>query len=150
MWKTNGKKIRYIIYPYENGKIIDEKKFKKYNPNTYSFLLENKNELSKRDKGKKKYPTWYAYGRSQSLMPPKKQKVIYLSCFINPDKLSISITKSLLFQGCLCIEPNDEDYIDLIKKSICNNIDFIKSISPKRSGGWINLSSRNLYKIPLP
>jgi len=55
----------------------------------------------------------------------------------------------MLYQGCICIEPNNNEDIFIIKNSILNNIDFIKAISSKRSGGWINLSSSNLYKIQL-
>jgi len=146
---TNSKEIKYIIYPYNNGKIINENDFKLSNPNTYSFLLENKDELSKRDKGNKEYATWYAYGRTQSLLISKKQNVIYLPCFINPDNITIDIKPSMLYQSCLCIEPNTDADMITIKNSIMKNINFIKSISSKRSGGWINLSSSNLYKVPI-
>ena len=62
---TNGIIKKYIIYPYDNCKIIDEKKFKEANPK--KEYLENKEELAKRDKGNKTYPAWYAYGRSQAI-----------------------------------------------------------------------------------
>ena len=146
---TNSKDIKYIIYPYNNGKIINEDDFKQSNPNTYNYLLKNKDELSKRDKGNKEYATWYAYGRTQSLLVSKKENVIYLPCFINPDNITIDIKPPMLYQSCLCIEPNNNTDIIIIKNTILNNIEFIKSISSKRSGGWINLSSSNLYKIPL-
>jgi hypothetical protein len=78
-WKqiTNGRVIKYIIYPYNNGKIINENTFKNDNPLTYKYLLENKSELAKRDKGNKIYPAWYAYGRSQSIKHSNK-KCIYI------------------------------------------------------------------------
>jgi hypothetical protein len=151
-WKeiTNSKCIKYIIYPYENGNIISEKKFKENNPQTYEYLLNNKDELSKRDKGNKKYPEWYAYGRSQSITFSSK-KCIYISSFINPDNIkdNILIKKGLLHHSCLCIEPNNDKDIEKIISSIINNIDFVERNSSKRSGGWISLSSRILYQIIL-
>lgn len=65
-----NKNVKYIIFPYENGKIIPKNIFKKNNPNTYGYLKKHKSELEERDKGRKTYATWYAYGRTQSITPP--------------------------------------------------------------------------------
>jgi hypothetical protein len=139
-----------VIYPYnDSGKIIKETEFKQNNPQTYEYLLQNKEELAKRDKGNKTYPEWYAYGRTQSLLIPNKKRVIYIPCFIHPDDIKMTIKQPILFYGCLCIQPDNDNDIEIIKEAITTNSDFLKSMSSKRSGGWINLSSSNLYKIPL-
>ena len=145
---TDGKTQKYIIYPYHNGKIIPEKKFRETNPQTYQYLLDNKKELAKRDKGNKTYPAWYAYGRTQSIIKPKAKRVIYLPSFINPNdyKMEISLAPSL-YQGCLCIEPLNDADTEKIYDIIQKNMKYIAEISSKRSGGWITLSSRNLYGI---
>lgn len=150
-WKniTDGKNMKSIIYPYNDGNIINESLFKKNNPKTYNFLLTNKEELSKRDKGNKKYETWYAFGRTQSLKISKKSRVIYIPTLIDPSNISISIREPTLFQSSLCIEPNKDDDVEIIVNTIKKNINYLKSISSQRSGGWITLSSRNLYKIPI-
>ncbi len=151
-WKkiTNGMIERFIIFPYKEGNIINEDIFSKENPLTYNYLLSNKNELSKRDKGNKKYPKWYSYGRTQSIKYSKK-KCIYIPCFLNPNLINEKITthSNILHSGCLCIEPNNEDDIQKIINAIVKNKDFIKLNSSKRSGGWINLSNRTLYDIEL-
>jgi len=151
-WKdlTNGPVNKYIIYPYINGKIIPDELFKQDNPLTYRYLMENKEELSKRDKGNKTYPEWYAYGRSQSIKYCDKI-CIYIPCFIEPANIknSMFIKKGMLHQSCLCIEPNNESDITNIMSRIIANIDFITNNSSKRSGGWINISSRILYNITL-
>ena len=151
-WKTitNGNIENFIIYPYKEGIIIDEEIFSKENPLTYNYLLSQKAELSKRDKGNKVYPKWYAYGRTQSLTYSKK-RCIYIPCFLNPELINEKIiTKNnILHSGCLCIEPNDEKDIQQIIKTIINNKEFIKLNSSKRSGGWINISSRTLYDLEL-
>ena len=103
-----------------------------------------------RDKGNKVYPEWFAYGRSQSIKY-SNTKCIYISCFIDPANINnaLFVKKGMLHHGCLCIQPNDEKYIDQIVNCIKHNIDFISNNSSKRSGGWINLSSRVLYDVPL-
>lgn len=147
---TNGSEDKYIIYPYTNGIIIKEDVFKLDNPLTYEYLLKNKDELSKRDKGHKKYPEWFAFGRSQSIKK-KNQRCIFMPCFINPIEIKtiLRVREPILYQGCLCIEPNNSDDIHIIIQSIINNIEFIRCNSSKRSGGWINISSRVLYQISI-
>jgi hypothetical protein len=151
-WKsiTNGNETKYIIYPYNDGKIIPENEFKRDNPQTYDYLLLNKDELSKRDKGRKTYPSWYAYGRSQSINTSSRRS-IYIPCFIYPDNIKncLFIKEPMLHHSCLCIEPKNEKDIECIIMSIIKNIDFITVNSSKRSGGWITLSSRILYQIPI-
>lgn len=150
-WKivTNGNQDKYIIYPYNNGKIIRENDFKLINPKTYNYLVNNKEELRKRDKGNKTYPEWYAYGRSQSILHSNK-KCVYISSFLNPRKISeyLHIREGTLHQNCLCIEPKNENDIPDIIDAIKNNIQFISNNSAKRSAGWINISSRILYQVP--
>ena len=149
---TNGASTKYIIYPYKDGKIIDEDTFKSENRLTFEYLVKNKEELEKRDNGKKAYPTWYAYGRSQSIKCVDK-KCIYIPCFIDPNPNTIHdhifTYENILHYGCLCIEPKDEKDIERIKNVIIDNIEFIKNNSSKRSAGWINLNSSLLYNLPL-
>lgn len=147
---TNGTTIKYIIYPYKECKIIPENEFKELSPLIYNYLLGNREELSRRDKGRVKYPEWYAYGRTQSLKI-QNGKCIYIPCFINPNNIkeSIFIKDGMLHYSCLCIVPNDENDINKIKELLIKNIEFIKRNSAKRSGGWINISSRVLYQIKL-
>ncbi len=147
---TSGTSNKYIIYPYENGKIIEETTFKLVNPLTYDYLLQNKIELSNRDKGNKTYPAWYAYGRSQSIIY-KDTQCVYIPCFIDPKNIhtNIYVHKDVLHYSCLCIEPNHGVDIKIIIDVIIKNINFINDNSSKRSAGWINISSRVLYEIPL-
>jgi hypothetical protein len=151
-WKviTNGIVDKYIIYPYKNGKIIEEEIFKQTNPITYKYLLEHKHELEQRDKGKKTYPVWYSYGRSQSIHYMKKP-CIYVRCFIDSSKIEnyLTIKDNTLHYGCLCICPNNNVDIDDIVNIIKKNSSFIGDNSSKRSGGWITISSRILNEIPL-
>lgn len=62
---NSNNEYKYIIYPYDkNKKIINENYLSKNFPKTYNYLLEIKDILLSRDKGKtEKYEAWYAYGR---------------------------------------------------------------------------------------
>lgn len=60
--------IKYIIYPYNNKKVIPEDVLQTQYPLTYTYLLSQKDRLNQRDKGKTSgYEAWYAYGRKQGL-----------------------------------------------------------------------------------
>jgi len=149
-WKQvmKSNKLTWIIFPYLNGKIIQEDIFKEDNSKTYEYLLQNKNELSKRDKGKKKYANWYAYGRTQSIKLSDNKECIYIPIFCNPNNFKILKYKNLLHISSIKIEVLDNNYsLDNIIDIIKNNRDYIIENSPKRGGGWINLTTRILNNI---
>ena len=140
----------WVIYPYENGVIIDEETFKRDNPQTYAYLLTQKDELSKRDKGAKKYPEWYAYGRSQSLVIPTADRVIYLPTFCDPSRIEYRIQPPSLWSGCLCIDVTDDDYdVEGIAEHILSKHEYLERQCSKRGGGWINLTSTVLKSISI-
>lgn len=60
-----------LIYPYTNGinplSLMKEDYFKENFPKAYKYLLVNKEDLQKRDKGNGDYGAWYAFGRTQAL-----------------------------------------------------------------------------------
>ena len=143
---------KWIIYPYEEttAKVLDEAVMKQANPRTYEYLETQKSKLSNRDKGNKEYPKWYAYGRSQSIRLPSRDRVIYIPVFIDPTNFQYTIDVPTVYSGCLCIELTTDEYtneevIEIIK----NNIEYIKSNSSKRGGGWINLSTKTLLSVPI-
>ena len=58
-----------IIFPYKKIKgkyrLIPEKKIKERFPETHAYLWKYRDLLKSRDKGKKNYEGWYAWGRTQ-------------------------------------------------------------------------------------
>jgi hypothetical protein len=60
-----------IIFPYlvtkGEVKLIPESVLRKRFPCCHEYLVEIRPELAMRDKGRKEYPAWYAYGRTQGL-----------------------------------------------------------------------------------
>ena len=142
------KKLKWIIYPYNNGTIIKEAVFKERNPETYLFLLQYKDRLAERDKGKKAYPEWYAYGRTQSLVISSLKEVLYIPIFQDPTNIKYYVGPPMLFMSCLCIEKKSHTYQQIID-FIENKKYMIVTKSAKRGGGWINLSTRTLKNISI-
>lgn len=88
-----------IICPYtiKNGKaeVIPEDEFKNKFPKCYEYFVSVKPELEKRDKGKKQYPLWYAYGRGQGLN--RLGKKLLTPTFSNKPKFMLDENESSLF-----------------------------------------------------
>jgi adenine-specific DNA-methyltransferase len=63
-----------VICPYQQiaGKavLMTEDKLKSQFPKTYDYLLECQDFLATRDKGKKTYEAWFAWGRTQGMSAP--------------------------------------------------------------------------------
>ena len=151
-WKpiTTGRIDKWVIFPYnENGSIIEEDIFMENNPKTYDHLVENKDELAKRDKGSKIYKRWYAFGRTQSLIKPNSEKVIYVSTMVNPVNIDYKIDSSKLSVSCLSITPKEQYTTEYILDILQKNTKYIENNSSKRGGGWINLSGRVLKNISI-
>jgi hypothetical protein len=148
--KVSKNIIRYCIFPYnEDGSIIDEITFQKENPETYNFLLLNKSILELRDRGHKKYETWYAYGRKQGLRVSSDEYSIYMSTLSN-QTIPTYIKSSMLFYSGIRISQLDYKYSC---KDICNiiekNKDILISKCSKRGNNWINITVGSLKDLPL-
>jgi adenine-specific DNA-methyltransferase len=135
--KVSKNKIYYIIYPYNNGIILDD--LNDY-PECYNYLLKNKKLLDNRDKGKKVYEKWYAFGRKQGISLNEKNR-LFISSLTKDIKYSLITENVPLFYSGLCIESLQEiettkKLLVIYEKQIINNCNV-------KSGGWytINKSS---------
>jgi hypothetical protein len=152
---TTGPVDKWVIYPYtDQGVILSEDVLAESCPQTYAYLLTQKAELAKRDKGLKTYPAWYAFGRSQALQRPQAARVIYLPTFADPANMKYYPKPSMLFIGCFCIEPVGKrragtDPVDRVLAILKRNEALIAKACSPRGGGWINLSTNSLKQIPL-
>jgi type I restriction-modification system DNA methylase subunit len=96
------KNKRRIIFPYKlvNGRyeIIPEKELKQNYPCCYRYFLAIRKELSKRDKGKKRYVAWYAYGRTQGINSSFGKKILTPTMSLKPNFV-ICNKKNATFYG---------------------------------------------------
>jgi len=137
IFKISTQETYWIIYPYNNGKIIPEDVFKKDNPLTYSYLEQNRETLEKRDKGKKVYKSWYAFGREQSITVPS-EKCIFVPTLSSENLEKICVKEPILFYSGICVIPNieAEELLHKILESKKN----LGVLCSKRSGKWINIT----------
>lgn len=138
--------IEKLIFPYfinkGRARIIEESVMKTSFPCTYAYLSSQRKQLVQRDKGKiDKYPTWYAYGRTQSLIMPR-YKLFFpkfankpLHCVLRDD------ADLMLYNGIAFVSDNLEKL--QIMKSILDSDIFwnylVKNAKPY-STGYYSLS----------
>ncbi|MBJ9422625.1 Eco57I restriction-modification methylase domain-containing protein [Acinetobacter seifertii] len=139
-----------IIFPYkyeENiAKIISLKEFKKEYPNTYSYLLKHKDDLAGRDKGKREYEEWYAYGRRQGMV---KHKYQLFFPHISPKipNYVISEQEDLLFHNGLAILSNERESLEILKVLMSSRLFWFYVINTSKPYGSGYFSfSRNYIK----
>jgi type I restriction-modification system DNA methylase subunit len=142
--KVSKREIYYIIYPYktELGKIIAMNDLSMY-PECEKYLLEYKEKLKNRDKSKKEYEKWYAYGRKQGLETSNTTRQ-FISNLVKDIKNNIYSENVELFYSGLVIEVKNE-YKD--KLSMTQLLEILKENEKKilekanvKSNGWYALS----------
>ena len=145
---------KYIIFPYIKGKngfqIIDEDTLKKKTPKTYMYLLKNKPELDKRDKGKANGVAWYAYGRSQGLN--KYGAKLVFPTFANRPKFFLVNDEMALFCNGYAVFENDYMDLSIIMKVLNSFIMqyYISNTSYSIEGGYYCYQKRYIEKFSLP
>ena len=123
--KNNIQNYRYIIFPYKYSKlgipsIIDEDDLKNSYPSVYAYLVKQRENLNRRDKGKINNVSWYAYGRSQGLSNFGK-KILYPT-FSDKPKFKIINEKDALFCNGYAIIENDIIDLEVLVKILNSKI----------------------------
>jgi hypothetical protein len=102
---------------YENKrmlKILDEDFLESNFPFAYEYLLSQKEILSKRDKGNRKYEKWYAFGRNQALtLNGFKLLLPYITnepCFVFTENQDL-----LFYNGYAILSDSSEELLTLQK-----------------------------------
>ena len=119
---------------------MKEEELKNNFPNTYKYLLANRQKLDKRDKGNGNYENWFAYGRTQSLEKfsvklffPKMTNS-YLNCIIEVDE-------NLLYYNGQAILGNSVNDLLIIKKLMESTVFwyYIRKTSKPYSEGYFSI-----------
>lgn len=120
--KITKRETKYMIYPYNksNHQIFSEDEMINKYPNCYKYLLNHREILLNRDKGKTdKYENWFAYGRKQGFhhLP---NEIICIPTMIGgnsvPYKMNIQdyleeYGKVLFVSGFVLADENNDRYL---------------------------------------
>lgn len=147
---------KYIIYPYINGKVINEDVLKKEYPLCYKYLIGRKKDLLSRDKGKtSKYDSWYSYGRRQGLLKCKKGDVMILPLVFlksrNIHYIEIPSNEECLVLSGILVDIKEgmkDKFLEIIKSEdfyfFCEMNNKILSDKSKPDDIWLSLSATSI------
>ncbi len=142
-----------IIFPYRvNGskyELIPEKELKEKYPYCYDYLLAIRNELEKRDKGTKKYPTWYAYGRTQGIAGCYGQKLLVPTIYGNPHFIPCYKPHMLVYSGYEICYNGD---MEILEKVLNSQIMwyYIKKTGKPYAGGFMSFAKTFIKNFSIP
>ena len=147
------KSIDKIIFPYKiaisNSDLFDKKRtlrvldkdFIENNyPFAYKYLLSQKEYLSQRDKGKRQYERWYAFGRNQALtFHANKLLFPYIS---NSPRFVFTADKDLLFYNGYAILSDSEEDLLILQMILMSKIFwfYVKNTSKPYAGNYFSLA----------
>jgi len=153
--RYNGGEIQErIIYPYylegKTWRPIPESVLSQNFPNTYQYLLSNKNDLQQRsiDKG----ASWYEYGRSQGVQTVHNKKLVISPVFKDEVKV-FKVDKSVMVYSGLYLfvdpeSPYSLDYfLDILRSDKFKK--YAKMIGKDMRGGYKNINSKAIKEFCL-
>lgn len=137
------------IYPYRisNKKdvILQEDEFVWKYENAYEFLFECKHELDMRDKGRREYAAWYAYGRTQGLLGFGKK--LLLPAIVSTPVAVMCNDENCLFYGGVAIfsqKSGEDAELELrwLQKILLSDVFkwYVQMTSKRYSGGYYALA----------
>ncbi|WP_339839701.1 N-6 DNA methylase [uncultured Flavobacterium sp.] len=143
-----------IIFPYyyvnEVRIVIPEDDFRTNFPSAYNYLENNIDVLSKRDKGKRDYEAWYAYGRTQSL-DIKGLKLFFPHITDSPNFV-ITEDRDLLFYNGLAAFSEDINELRILKSILETDIFwfYISQTSKYYISNHRSISKNYIKKFGIP
>ena len=149
--------IEKVIYPYyrnQDGKlcVIEEERMLKEFPNAYKYLLSQEETLKKRDKGNtQSYPTWYAYGRTQSLQMPRYK--LFFPKFANSSiQCALLDAPELLLYNGIAFVNESKEKLQIVQKVIESDIfwKYITKNGKPYSSGYYSLSGVDIKNFGVP
>ena len=149
--------MEYVIFPYRhNGQgsmeIIPEVEMKSNYPYAYNYLQSCREVLAERDKGNTKdYPTWYAYGRTQSLQMPR-YKLFFPKIANKALHCELIDDKELLLYNGMAFVCDDKDIVMVLKKILESDFfwKYVTLNSKPYASGYYSLNGVNIKQFGIP
>ena len=154
LYNTLEEAKRHIIFPYKkrDGKFVlmSEADLKDKYPLTYVYLLEMKELLDSRDKGKGVVGAWYAYGRTQGLN--KYGKKLLFPTFANRPKFIYVEDEYALFVNGYAVFENDYLDLDVLCKVLNSSVMhyYVSQTSYPIEGGYYCYQKKYIERFSIP
>ena len=145
-YKSSTGKMAFCIYPYKNGKLVNEETMKKNSPEEYKWLEGHREKLEARATTE----PWYAFGRTQAINDVDTQKFPIRSLVRNVDDVKlVEAGRGVGVYGGLYILPKHKigagvkaDLLEILKTQ--DFINYVKMLKKYKSGGYYTFSSKEL------
>lgn len=131
-----------LIYPYTNGisplTLMKEDYLKTNFPKAYKYLLDNKETLLLRDKGKGDYGAWYAFGRTQALSD-EGYKLLFPYMTKDPRFIFTDKKDMLIYCGYAIFNESDQE-LKILKRILESKVFeyYMEHTSKPYSGGFFS------------
>lgn len=149
--------VEKVIFPYradDTGRmaVYDEAEMERLFPMALTYLRSQRTILAKRDKGHTEdYPTWYAYGRTQSLVMPR-YKLFFpkianktLQCVVKDD------ARLMLYNGMAFVSDNLRR-LQVLKCFMESEVfwEYVSANAKPYASGYYSLNGVNIRKFGIP
>jgi len=149
---------RYVIFPYNEGKLIPAKTFAARYPNCWAYLKENRKTLAGRENGKMDHAGWYGYVYPKSLKLFGKPKLLTPS-IANRASFSVDVIGEYYFVGSgggggggygILLKPSDHSPLYVLGLLNSQLLDFyLKSISSPFRHGYYAYNKQYIERLPI-
>lgn len=146
--------VGWIIFPYTmQGKrpiCYNESQMERIYPNSLAYLRVVRPLLEKRDKGKRGYEQWYAYGRSQAINTPGYR--LLMPYIADKPTFMLSNLVDLIYYNGFALLSNDIQQLERLKKILNTDIFwfYVKNISKPYANGYYSMGKRYIRYFGIP
>lgn len=145
-----------VIFPYsissDQAIVFSPELMKTHYPKAFLYLKANKDVLLQRDKGNvDKYPQWYAFGRTQSLIMPR-YKLFFPKLANKPVRCLLSESSDLIFYNGLAFVSSDKRKLRILKRILESALfwGYIQNNAKPYSSGYFSLTGVDIKNFCIP
>ncbi|MBU3098078.1 MULTISPECIES: Eco57I restriction-modification methylase domain-containing protein [Clostridium] len=140
----------YIIFPYmvrNNAALkFQEEEYKKKYPNTYQYLVQNREELNKRQADES--AQWFEYGRSQAIQNMNRRKLLISTVVTNKVNVYLIGPKEVPYSGIYIIAKANNN-LDIARRILESEdfFNYVIKIGTPASGKSVRITADDINKF---